>query len=75
MVNQLARRAGEPERLLVELVQEGRIEYIPFPEALKGKYQSFTQADIGALRAAGYTRPFRTVQQGVAEYVDWLADG
>ncbi|HMN82742.1 MAG TPA: ADP-glyceromanno-heptose 6-epimerase [Burkholderiaceae bacterium] len=75
VVNRLAQRAGQPERPLAELVQDGRIEYIPFPDALKGKYQSFTQADIGALRAAGYTRPFRTVQQGVAEYVDWLADG
>ncbi len=75
VVNRLAQRDGQAERSLTDLVQDGRIEYIPFPDALKGKYQSFTQADIGALRAAGYTRPFRTVQQGVAEYVDWLADG
>ncbi|MGD8743788.1 MAG: ADP-glyceromanno-heptose 6-epimerase [Granulosicoccaceae bacterium] len=48
---------------------KGEIEYIPFPEHLVGAYQSFTQADIGKLRAAGYDKPFRTVEQGVAEYM------
>lgn len=52
--------------------QEGLIEYIDFPEALRGKYQSFTQADVSALRKAGYTRPVLTVEQGVQRYVDWL---
>lgn len=50
----------------------GRIEYIPFPEHLAGRYQSFTEADIGALRAAGYDRPFKTVEEGVALYLAWL---
>jgi len=36
---------------------------------LKGKYQSFTQADIGALRKAGYKKAFLTVEEGVARYV------
>jgi ADP-L-glycero-D-manno-heptose 6-epimerase len=39
---------------------------------LKGKYQSFTQADISALRAAGYNEPFTDVATGVARYMDWL---
>lgn len=52
----------------------GLIDYVEFPEALKGRYQSFTQADISALRAIGYDRPFHTVQEGVARYVGWLAD-
>lgn len=51
---------------------KGEIEYIPFPEHLKGRYQSFTEADIGALRAAGYDQPFKTVEQGVAAYLDIL---
>ena len=51
----------------------GSIEYIPFPEALKGKYQSYTQADLAQLRAAGYAAPFLSVEQGVAQYVPWLA--
>lgn len=50
----------------------GEIEYIPFPDHLRGRYQSFTEADITALRAAGYDAPFRTVEEGVAEYMDWL---
>jgi ADP-L-glycero-D-manno-heptose 6-epimerase len=57
---------------LAELVQQGLIEYIPFPEALKGKYQSFTQADLGHLRSIGYDAPFATVGEGVAQYVNWL---
>ncbi|MOA62810.1 ADP-L-glycero-D-manno-heptose-6-epimerase [compost metagenome] len=53
-------------------MQQGILEYIEFPEALKGKYQSFTQADIGKLREAGYDAPMLTVEQGVDRYVDWL---
>ncbi len=48
----------------------GEIEYIPFPEHLVGRYQSFTEADISALRAAGYTDGFRTVEEGVKEYLN-----
>jgi len=50
----------------------GEIEYIPFPEHLRGRYQSFTEADISALREAGYEAPFRTVEEGVREYLDRL---
>ena len=48
------------------------IRYIPFPDDLKGRYQSYTQADISALRAAGYAAPFLTVEQGVARYCQKL---
>ena len=51
---------------------QGKLEYIPFPEHLKGRYQSFTEADISALRAAGYDAPFKTVEEGVKLYMDWL---
>jgi ADP-L-glycero-D-manno-heptose 6-epimerase len=51
---------------------EGEIEYIPFPDHLKGAYQSYTQADISSLRQAGYHKEFLTVKQGVARYLDWL---
>ncbi|NOT11226.1 MAG: ADP-glyceromanno-heptose 6-epimerase [Methylococcaceae bacterium] len=50
----------------------GSIEYIPFPEHLKGAYQSFTQADISGLRQAGYNDEFLTVEQGVTKYLDEL---
>ncbi|GHD72096.1 ADP-glyceromanno-heptose 6-epimerase [Vogesella fluminis] len=71
-VNACRRHEGLPALTLAELVQQGILEYIDFPDALKGKYQSFTQADIGKLRAAGYSGPMLTVEQGVDRYVDWL---
>jgi ADP-L-glycero-D-manno-heptose 6-epimerase len=51
---------------------KGKIEYIPFPEHLKGAYQSYTQADISGLRQAGFSKPFLDVKQGVKAYLDWL---
>jgi ADP-L-glycero-D-manno-heptose 6-epimerase len=50
-----------------------QIEYIPFPDALRGKYQSYTQADLGALRAAGCDHAFADVATGVARYMKVLA--
>jgi ADP-L-glycero-D-manno-heptose 6-epimerase len=52
-----------------ELVEKKLIEYIPFPQKLIGKYQSYTQADLTQLRAAGYERDFMPVEEGVAAYV------
>lgn len=57
---------------VIEWHGEGEIEYIPFPDHLRGRYQSFTEADMKALREAGYTRPFRSVREGVLAYMDWL---
>ena len=51
---------------------KGKLEYIPFPDHLKGSYQSFTEADIGALRTAGYSAEFKTVEEGVHAYLAWL---
>jgi ADP-L-glycero-D-manno-heptose 6-epimerase len=51
---------------------KGKLEYIPFPEKLKGHYQSFTQADLTNLREAGYDGEFKTVAEGTKEYLDWL---
>ena len=55
-----------------ELAAQGLVEYIDFPPQLVGKYQSFTQADLAQLRAAGYPGEFRTVEQGVPAYVGEL---
>ncbi|MEH0873210.1 ADP-glyceromanno-heptose 6-epimerase, partial [Pectobacterium cacticida] len=52
--------------------KKGSVEYIEFPEKLKGRYQAYTQADLTKLRAAGYDKPFKTVAEGVAEYMAWL---
>lgn len=58
---------------LAEMCAQGIIEYIPFPEALKGKYQAFTQGDLTRLREAGYGNAMATVEEGIAQYVQWLA--
>ncbi len=52
---------------------QGLLEYIPFPDALRGKYQSYTQADLTALRAAGCEHLFADVATGVASYMKDLA--
>ena len=69
-INAIRRSRGEKSLSLDELRAAGAIEYVPFPQQLVGKYQSFTQADVSALRAAGYEAPFLTVEQGVTRYVD-----
>jgi ADP-L-glycero-D-manno-heptose 6-epimerase len=72
-VNACRALEGKPALSLQEMVNQGIVEYIDFPEALKGKYQSYTEADIGKLRAAGYKDAFNSVEQGVAKYVSTLA--
>lgn len=48
--------------------QQGLVEYTAFPDALRGKYQCHTQADLAALRQAGCAHVFAKVQSGVASY-------
>lgn len=72
-VNAARAQRGEAALPLPDLVQRGLVEYIPFPDALVGKYQCFTQADLTRLRAVGCEHPFVDVATGVRRYVDWLA--
>jgi ADP-L-glycero-D-manno-heptose 6-epimerase len=58
---------------VVDYCGKGNIKYITFPEHLKGRYQSFTEADIRALRDAGYDASFATVEEGVRAYMEWLS--
>ena len=51
------------------LGRKPKIEYIEMPVALRGKYQYFTQAEMGKLRAAGYTKAFTALEDGIREYV------
>ncbi|MEY4481557.1 MAG: hypothetical protein RIQ84_719 [Pseudomonadota bacterium] len=74
VINSLRAIKGERELSLPELVDEHLVEYIAFPDALRGKYQSFTQADLTQLRAAGYSSDFLTVEQGVRKYMTWLSE-
>ena len=57
---------------LSEAVGQGYIEYIDFPEALIGKYQCYTQADLTALRGAGCSHAFKSVEEGVSAYMSAL---
>ena len=72
VVNSLREHDGKPQLTLEEAVRTGEIEYIAFPEALKGKYQAFTQANLTKLRAAGCDVEFRTVQEGTHDYMQNL---
>jgi ADP-L-glycero-D-manno-heptose 6-epimerase len=54
-------------------VDLGLLEYIPFPDALRGKYQCYTQADLATLRAAGCDHAFADVATGVAKYMATLS--
>lgn len=60
---------------LAEAVDAGKISYIPFPEGLRDKYQSYTCADIQALRSAGYQPAFASIEEGVNQYVKTLEGG
>ena len=72
-VNAARTLKGEATLPLADLVKQGFIEYIPFPDALVGKYQCFTQADLTRLRATGCQHAFSDVAAGVQRYVGWLA--
>ena len=72
VVNAMRGIQGKPALSLEELVKQGLLRYIEFPEDLKGRYQSYTQADVRALRQADFTAPMRDVQKGVTQYVQAL---
>jgi len=73
-INTLRAAQGEGALTLEQMHQQQLIRYIPFPDALRGKYQSYTQADISALREAGYDQKFLTVEQGTARYVNYMLE-
>lgn len=73
-VNACREADGEAPLTLAALRESGVIQYIPFPDDLRGRYQSYTQADLSKLRAAGYDAPFLTVEEGVARYCQKLLE-
>jgi len=73
-VNACRKAGGEAPLTLAALRERGVIQYIAFPEDLRGRYQSYTQADVSKLRATGYDAPFLTVEQGVARYCQTLLE-
>ena len=73
VVKALLPRTGPAPVDAAAAAARGLIEYIPFPDALRGKYQCFTEADLTALRATGCDHVFSDVQAGVARYMAALA--
>ena len=71
-INALRAVKSESKLSLAQMHEQQLIRYIAFPEQLKGKYQSYTQADITALREIGYTQPFYNVDEGTSRYVNYL---
>ena len=73
-INTVRVHRGMPEITLEQMHGDGLIDYIAFPDSLKGKYQHYTQADLTRLRASGYTAPFLTVDEGVSRYIRALIE-
>ncbi len=73
-INTLRADKGESVLTLEQMLQQQIIRYIAFPDALRGKYQSYTQADMAAMREVGYAEPFLTVEQGTARYVNYMLE-
>ena len=73
VVNSLRQSASETPLTLEQAARGGMIDYVQFPQALAGKYQCYTQADLSALRAAGCDHLFSNVQSGVAAYMQDLS--
>jgi ADP-L-glycero-D-manno-heptose 6-epimerase len=69
-----ARSFNTIARTLLKLYGKGTLKYIPFPEHLKGYYQSFTQADISKLRDAGYSGSFISLEEGIKRYYEYFSD-
>jgi ADP-L-glycero-D-manno-heptose 6-epimerase len=65
-----ARSFNDLARAVLAWHGRGQITYVPFPAHLQGSYQSFTEADLSGLRAAGYTAPFLDIEAGVKHYLD-----
>jgi ADP-L-glycero-D-manno-heptose 6-epimerase len=73
VINSMREQAGQTLLTLQDAASQGLIEYIGFPDALRGKYQAYTQADITALRATGCDHTFVDVRTGVARYVQRMS--
>ena len=68
VVNACRQAQGQETLALADMQARKLIEYASFPDTLRGKYQHYTQADIGMLRRAGYDEPLLSVEDGVGRY-------
>ena len=68
-----SRSFNDIARQLIDRHARGRVQYVDFPEHLPAAYQSFTEADISALREAGYRKPFTGLELGIRKYLDRIS--
>ncbi|MXP56649.1 ADP-glyceromanno-heptose 6-epimerase [Pantoea sp. Mhis] len=59
----------EVANIILSSYKENFIEYIPFPKEMQGYYQTFTQANLTKLHQIGYTKKFKTINNGINEYI------
>jgi ADP-L-glycero-D-manno-heptose 6-epimerase len=69
-----SRSFNDIARILIAQLGRGEIQYIPFPDSLHGKYQSFTESDITRLRAAGYDQPFTSLEDGIRQLCELVKE-
>jgi len=69
-----ARSFNDVAKTLISLMGRGEIRYVPFPENLRGTYQSFTEADTARLVGAGFGEGFRPLEEAVGDYYRFLED-
>ena len=67
-----SRSFNEVAKTVIHWHGKGKIEYIDFPKNLENSYQSFTEADTGLLGNAGYKQGFKSLEDGINQYLDWL---
>jgi len=71
-----SRSFNDAAKIIIAELGAGEIEYVPFPENLAGRYQSFTRAELSALRGAGYSAPFSSLENGIAQSIKaWDQEG
>ncbi len=70
-----SRSFNELARVIIDHNYFGKIEYIDFPEDLSKTYQEYTQANLSLLRRTGCDLSFKTLEQAVPDYLDWLRSG
>lgn len=57
---------------IIAALGSGTIEYVPFPEKLRGKYQNHTEADTAKLISAGYDGGFMELETAIVDYCKYL---
>jgi len=69
-----SRTFNDVARSIIATYKKGEIEYIPFPQNLRESYQSFTEADLTQLRKIGYKQEFKSLEEGMKSYIEFLTN-